>query len=584
MSDPRPAGAAQQVRLEQISLPRLLFALLRQRFTGQLRLEQAPLAGDAGPTVRTVWFRGGMPVFTDWASPELVLGQLMLRDRLIDDAQLTVALRAMAERGGLLGETLVAQGFAERRTVMEGLRRQCAAKLVEVFALRRGTIEVTSGHDGSSSELLEVNVLELIASGVSTHYDAERIRSEMRATLDEPLGATAAFQRYRAHFRFRDDDARTIEALCKGGARLDKLEKLSTSPVRALRLVYVLWACQMLKVGAPTGVAQTSRRASPASASPSPASPARDEGRRSAQSAEPATAAPAAAVSSTVSTSPKKAAGASGDEAAAAPDDPFEVELAALEQKVEAEAHPFELLGIPLSAGKKEIRRAFSDLSRTFHPDGLQARGLGHLRERVSAAFAALSEAQMLLGDKDKREELRKAIERGEDPKKSASNDAAVMARAAFESEVIARDADKLLRAGRFDRALEHYERAVELTPDEADYHAAIAWCRYNLSDKSAVAAATAEARLAEVVEANPKLARAQYFRGLVLIDLGRDDAAINSLTRAHQHDPRLVDAERQARILRMRKKSGTGSTSGRGKPESNTGRFTSLKGLFGKK
>jgi curved DNA-binding protein CbpA len=573
MSDPRPAGAAQQVRLEQIGFPRLLFALLRQRFTGRLELEQPPVGGDPA-VARSVWFRGGMPVFTDWASPGLVLGQVMLRDRLIDDEQLMTALQSMAEHGGLLGETLIAQGAAESRVVFEGLRRQCMAKMIEMFALRTGTVGVSTGSPELSDALVSVNVLELIPKGVSAHYDRERIANEMRGALGERLSASAAFQRYRTHFRFREDDNRALEAIVRGGITLDKLEALASSPDRAVKIVYVLWACQMLQVGGaaattppPASSVQPPRRPSaPPAAAPSPSSP-------------PTDATPTTSPDDPERRPAPPKAPAKTDEGGS--DDAFITELKALEAKIEADAHAFDLLGIPLTAGKKEIRRAFSDLSRTFHPDGLQARGLGHLRERVSAAFATLSEAQMLLGDKDKREELRAAIERGEDPKKSSGSDAAAMARAAFESEIIAKDADKLLRANRFDRALEHYERAAALTPDEADYQAAIAWCRYNL-DKNAAAASLAEAKLTEITRANPKLARAHYFRGLVLMDLGRDQAAIQALTEAHKQDRRLIDAERQARILRMR--TGRADASGgRGKTQESASRF-GLKGLFGKK
>ncbi|NJK32299.1 MAG: hypothetical protein HC927_07745 [Deltaproteobacteria bacterium] len=51
-------------------MPRLFFALLRQRFTGTMTLEQT----GAAPGRRTVWFRGGLPVFTDWFSEPDLLG------------------------------------------------------------------------------------------------------------------------------------------------------------------------------------------------------------------------------------------------------------------------------------------------------------------------------------------------------------------------------------------------------------------------------------------------------------------------------------------------------------------------------
>src|SRR5690349_3082060 len=60
----RPRGASKQVRIEQVPLARLAFALLHQRFTGTLQLDQPEPGGS-----RTIWISGGMPVFTDWVSP-----------------------------------------------------------------------------------------------------------------------------------------------------------------------------------------------------------------------------------------------------------------------------------------------------------------------------------------------------------------------------------------------------------------------------------------------------------------------------------------------------------------------------------
>src|SRR5690606_22270731 len=153
------AGASKRVRLEEVSVPRLLFALLRQRFSGTLVLEQPP----PHPGRRTVWVRGGMPVFTDWVAPSEVLGQVLQGLRFVTEDQLRRALEAMAAQGGLLGQQLLAQGVLDRPRLLEALRQQCVRKLVGVFALRAGEATVVVG-DGSGvdDDLLPLNVLGLV--------------------------------------------------------------------------------------------------------------------------------------------------------------------------------------------------------------------------------------------------------------------------------------------------------------------------------------------------------------------------------------------------------------------------------------
>jgi curved DNA-binding protein CbpA len=566
MNAPGSAGPAKAVAFERVSVPRLYFALLHQRFTGSLTLAQPePNAG-----TRTVWFDGGMPVFTDWAEPTDVLGQVLMEMGIIGQEQLFAALASMANNGGLLGEQLVGQGLLEPATLAEGLRKQCFRKLVHTFALRAGQASLTpTSHD--LRNFAKVNVLELIGIGIGAHYDLGRIEAELGPALRGPVQATAALTRYRSHFRFRPTDEPLLEALL-GGTSFDELVGRGAPALRVGQLVYLLWACQMLRSGAAAQpAAAPSARPSPAPR-PAPTAPSKPAAAASPAPSRPAPAAAKPAPPRASTPSPEARSG----EAPTAEEGAFVTELESLEAKVAKNANAFALLGVPLTASRKDIRRAWADLSRRLHPDGLQARGLGHLRQRVSAVFAALSEAEGILGDKDKREELRAAIERGDDPAERA--DAVAKARAAFESELIAKEADKLLKANRFDQARTRYAQALELTPDEDDLRAAIAWCAYNLSDRGRENASQAERILADIVQSNPRLARAHYFRGHLLRDLGAIEAAIVSFEEALANDPRIIDAERQARALRL----------SRGRPASKGGateeKKRGLKGLFSKR
>ncbi len=567
-----PGAGGKPVQLEQVPLARLLFALLHQRFTGTLQLEQPDPAG-----TRTIWLSGGMPIFTDWVSATQALGEVLVAEGILAPEDLAQALRAMASQGGRLGPVLLSLGVIDDARLAEGLRRQCARKLVEAFTLRRGEVFVTPGEfDGPA--MGKVNTLELIFAGVLAHYDEARVGAEMGAALQGPLAATSALARYTAHFRFGAADQAILERL-QHATDFDALSRTAgASRKRVAQLVFTLWACQMLRVGAAAQAAEATAAPAPTPAPARAAAPAAAPAARARAAAPggaptrpmsaaqrvtgkpaptrpvPASPAPAPAPAPTP-TPPTAEIPAADDRArpAEVDNDTFLRELGELEARLAKGAHAFELLGVPLDAGKREVRRAFGDLSRKFHPDAMAARGLLDLRERVGNVFAALSEAQVLLSDEHKREQLKDAIQRGVSPTQAGA-DATAMARAAFESEMLAREGDKYLKAGRFDRALEHYNRALALTKDEPDLRAAEAWCSYNLSSKARADAVRAEKILAEVVAEAPLIARAHYFRGLVLKDLGAVDPAIAALTKAAQLDPHLIDAERQARALRLAK------------------------------
>jgi tetratricopeptide (TPR) repeat protein len=560
----RPRGATKSLRIEQWPLARLWFALLHQRFTGIVQLDQPEPAGS-----RTIWIEGGAPIYTDWLSPA-VLGEVLVEAGLLSSDGLAQALTVMTREGGLLGNVLLRLGLVQASALTEGLKRQCARKLVDTFRLREGEALVTAGAFESPTGIGKVNVLELLSLGITKHYDLPRVDIEMGAALHGALAATSAVQRYVSHFRFRPADEPVLAALAKPTTLEDLARLPGLSRPRAAQIIYTLFSAQMLRVGAAASV----EAAAPGSESARPrrATPTFD-GQRNTRRATPtftAADAPAPPRRSTASELPPPTPPAPEPAETELGPEAFVAALEAMEQKIAANAHAFALLGVELSAGKREVKRAFSDLSRRFHPDALTGRGLGYLRGRVNRVFAALSEAQTLLSDADARENLKLAVEKGVAPTSGA--DATQMARVAFESDLLARDGDKFMRANRLDRALELYEKAILLTPDEPDLQAVVVYCRYGLSARAREDALYAEKALAIILKDAPNIARAHYFRGLVLKDLGAIDPAIHALSRAIEMDPRLIDAERHARALRAQKQEAANKSRG------------GLGGFFGKK
>lgn len=557
------------VRLDQMGVPRLMFALLRNRFTGTATLPQTV----PEPGTRTVWFRGGMPVFTDWVSPQDVLGEVLLHKAMVSPQAYEQALARMARDGGLLGQVLLAAGTLDVRTLSDALREQCHRKLVRAFALREGTSQVVAVEHGrgKGDELAgQVNVLRLIAQGVAAHYDEARIRAEMGAGLAARVVAGPSFAKYKPQFGFRSEDEVALRQLARGTS-LEELAVPGTNRKRLVQLVYVLWATQMLvgesdaaSLPPPSAaVAPPRPAAAPPRPAPAPSPPARSA---------PPSAPPPARPSETTKIPEAMLHASPADAAAAAA---FEGDLAALEAKVGANAHAFALFDLPLDAERKQIRGRWADLSARFHPDRLGAEGLDHLKPRVEKVFAALSEAHGVLMDAGQRENLRKIVESGVDPSSSTA-DARVVVRNAIEAEMIAREADKLLKAGSFARALAKYEEALALHAAEAEIQAAAAWCRYQVQERSAAAADAALEVLAAAVAEQPKCARAHYYRALIL--LGREDeaGARVGLRAALEANPRFTDAERQLRALDLRRKATA--------PETDPKRKSGLRGLFGRK
>ncbi|HEY0136347.1 MAG TPA: DUF4388 domain-containing protein [Nannocystis sp.] len=515
---------AEIVDLRALGLPRLVFALLRARFSGLLTLPQT----EPEPGERTVWFQGGMPIFTDWVSPEDSLGQILVetgqlaaeeRDRA---AQALDSLPPTAARERF-GHYLVRRRLLTTAQLRKALRVQCGRKLVHCFAVRRGEARVTGGESSEVDEHTlgaQVNALELIFAGVTRHYDLGRIAIDMARLFEAPLRVRSSLERYRAHFRFTPADEAVIAAFNPSATILEVAARSSESRLRVAQIAYTLWACQMLKG------AQAMRDTSGAQAVVG----AKAEG-------EPRPAARKASIG---------AGNVDPDRLAE-----FAAELGRLEAMVTAGGNAFELMGLPLTAGRAEVRAAWHGLSRRFHPDALAHQELGHLRERSAAVFASLNEAYQILSDTRQREELAALLRSGGRPQ--GHNTPAPTTQAILESEAIAREADKLLRAGNFERALERYRKAAELSPEDLELQVAIAWCEYQRSADKAPLRGPTEVTLRGVLSRQPRCARAHYFLGLLYMHASDDQAALAAFTAALEIEPEMLDAKRQIHAIELR-------------------------------
>lgn len=77
-------------------------------------------------------------------------------------------------------------------------------------------------------------------------------------------------------------------------------------------------------------------------------------------------------------------------------------EILALEAKISSSNH-FEVLGVDAGASTDEVRTAFRELSRKFHPDRYYGKNLGPFRQRLDRIFQRLVEANQTLSDPDRR-------------------------------------------------------------------------------------------------------------------------------------------------------------------------------------
>jgi tetratricopeptide (TPR) repeat protein len=223
---------------------------------------------------------------------------------------------------------------------------------------------------------------------------------------------------------------------------------------------------------------------------------------------------------------PGRAAAAQEQEPAGAKDDGLRAEIASRLARLDELDH-YALLGVASDASTAEIRKAYLDAARRYHPDTLSRAGLdAEARAQAGKVFAAISRAQATLVDPARRRAYDTAL---------ASDESDLDAERLAAAETNYRKGEILLRQGNFRGALDYLRAAAELWPEEAAYQAALGWALYK---KAPSEPEQARVHLERACALAPQHAQSAFWLASVLKALGETVASATLLSKARSLDP----------------------------------------------
>jgi len=214
--------------------------------------------------------------------------------------------------------------------------------------------------------------------------------------------------------------------------------------------------------------------------------------------------------------------------------------------EVQAKKDYFTLLGVPRSATTEEVKNAFLQLAKVFHPDRLPS-SLHPLSPKITAIFEAIREAYETLQVESKRKAYLASLDA---PNQSGP---AKTAKAADEAVEALKAGDVLMRKRDFEAAEQEYHRANRLDPKPI-YRAAEAWAIYLDPTRKAEAGA-AKQMMTDALRSDPDCDRALYQLGVIARVEGMIDRAEKYFREALRINPKHVEAAQELRIIEMRKK-----------------------------
>lgn len=224
----------------------------------------------------------------------------------------------------------------------------------------------------------------------------------------------------------------------------------------------------------------------------------------------------------------------------------------------------FEVLEVADKASETQIKAAYFNLAKRFHPDRI-AVATPVDKKIVEDHFALISRAHNVLSNPTSRKEYEASLH------VESTGITAEQAEKILQSEMIFQKALLLLKKGMYKDTAQEIEQAVALYDQEPEYHMVLAWAQFRDAQQRKNLSLAKKFR--EAIEAafqrNPRLAQAHYYLGMIDKAEGKLDSALHHFEKMLHAQPAHADAALEIRSIQM----------SRDKKEQK-----GLLGLFGKK
>jgi tetratricopeptide (TPR) repeat protein len=472
-------------------------------------------------------FRRGTVEHVASTDPEDDLGRFLVRKGSVRSEALARAEAGKGAAGGDLASALIAQRLVNPADVAALLQEHGAQLVQRALGAESGTWSWNPQAAPPAGAFPLGPPFAMLCAAV---------RALDATALVRRLGGREHRAAARVGGRIRMEDLRLNPQETRAAALFDgsrsAAEMAAATPGDALvvlRLALLLGELELLAFGASAPVPKAA--APPRSGLPPVASVPPRAAAPAAKGAAPPALTPAAthARSSPVPPAPKAPA---LDRAS----------LEALYTKLAGADH-FAVLGVKQDAPGAQIKLAYFQLAKSYHPDAVPADAPPEVKKLCADVFAKVSEAWAALGTDASRAAYIEKLKSGGTAELDVMN--------IFQAENVFQAGTMLVKVRKYDEALRKFEEAMKLNPDEAEFGMWKSWCEFLLSEdkKRKVIAATSAIELE--LKRNPRCAQGYLFLGQMAKLAGDLALAERQLKRGLEIAPDHGDLRRELKYLR---------------------------------
>jgi hypothetical protein len=470
--------------LEKVPFAVLLFALARAERSASLTITRQP-------KVKEIIIERGVPVHCSSNLAHETLSRFMQSIGSLDETTANECFSESCSRGVRFGDILLDRGLITAEELRKVLQKNLAKKLLDGFSWFKGDYRL-SDFPGEVDSSLNVNVPQLIILGVTRFATQTQIDAAIDALIGRQLGLHPDPFFKPGDMRLSPLQSAIIEALDGAPLRIDELGDVVD--IDREELTRVLFALALIGVvipaAVPTGGFRRNRPVPPPRPATTPAPASRP------RSPKPKT---------TLQDARHTAL----------------MEMALNYRRRDA----FELLGVDPDGFGRDVKQKFLEFSEKFAPWTYS----DEIADDARRVFLAGARAFAELSDPDRRQAL--ANRRQGRAALHGSVDTFRIETDLLDPEVQFRKGRALMADGNYRDAIEQLSFASDLDPQNGQYRAELAHCRYRFNPQAGGPVAIAE--LKKALRIDPGAGLAHYYQGEILAEMGMLDEAREALRRA---------------------------------------------------
>ena len=461
--------------IKPMAIPWLFQGIRSQSKTGTAFFEY--IQDQTGQKVdKRVYFKNGDIVFASSSLAEDRLGDVLLSEGKLTQAQFGASTEIMKATGKKQGAVLVELGFIKPQDLVNAVKGQVKRIIVTIFPIRMGTYRFDEGPLPMADVIpLQMSTGNLILEGVSS-LDWKDIRKALPAptTIVRPaIDPSTLFQDANL-----TEEQKTVFSFIDGKRSIEEICGLSgVGDFNALKAMHLLLALRMAEIGESKSEREMEF--------------AREVIREAVR--------PAAAADPKQPDAPRKHT----ETEAIASRETIEKAFSALP----GQDH-YQVLGVTVATTAADIKKAYFRLAKSYHPDRHFDPAMSDLKHKLETLFDRVHKGYTILSDQARRVEYDMAAEKQPEAPKTGDEFVEHRAEGYQEDykEKVARAADQFnngmreFKGGNYWGAVEAFTWATRLDPIKAPYFFYHGICLANIPRRKH----EAEESLQKAIELDP--------------------------------------------------------------------------------